>query len=242
VVLLQSFYGELMGSQFRYFFGILDSPNFDLFLWFVLCHRPDMAMIFWQWCKQPILTAIVAACMCRKMALHHNIQHALSAEAMQKSADFFEKLAIKVCQEAFKDDAYQAMAALEQPLPLWPGYKVIDLAYHARCYDFVSVCGFREINRRFAGDLLDFDHLLSFPGGFRVVLSVDAAVILMILCRSNAATHTATHAACKTHTAAHTATHIAAHTATRTATHTACKTHASCALTSAVTILMILCW
>ena len=168
---------------------------------------------------------------------------------MQKSADFFEKLAIKVCQEAFKDDAYQAMAALEQPLPLWPGYKVIDLAYHARCYDFVSVCGFREINRRFAWDLLDFDHLLSCPGGFRVVLSVDAAVILMILCRLYAATHTAahtaahtaictathtaTHAACKTHTAAHTATHIATHTATRTATrtatHAACKTHSSCA-------------
>ena len=60
-MLLQSFYSDLMGDRFYYYFGILDPPCFDLFLWFVLCHRSDMAMIFWRECNQCMLTAIGAA-------------------------------------------------------------------------------------------------------------------------------------------------------------------------------------
>jgi hypothetical protein len=106
LVLLQSFYKHLLGKGFRYYYGILDSPNFDLFLWFVLCHRPDMAMIFWQNCKEPMFTAILAAYICRKMAGHHTITHSSSADEMRVTADSFEALAIKVCQAAFNDDRH----------------------------------------------------------------------------------------------------------------------------------------
>ena len=181
IVLLQSLYQDLLGKQFRYFFGILDSPNFDLFLWFVLSNRPNMAMIFWHFCKQPMLTAIVGAYLCRKMATHHTSKHAAYAEDLMTAAKRFEELAIQVCKSAFLDDRYRAMAALEQPLPLWPGLKLMDLAFHAKCLDFISRCCSRGIDRRWAGDLMDTDHTYAFPGGFRLVLSVDWSVLVQIV-------------------------------------------------------------
>lgn len=97
------------------------------------------------------------------------------------SADNFEQLAMRVCKAAFDDDKYQGMAALEQPLSLWPGYKLMDLAYHAECFDFISACCSREIDRRLAGDLLPTDHTLALPGGLRVVLGVHAAVLTALM-------------------------------------------------------------
>ena len=46
LALLQILLSDLLGS--RYYFGISDAPHLDLFLWFILCHRPDMAIIWWQ--------------------------------------------------------------------------------------------------------------------------------------------------------------------------------------------------
>ena len=97
------------------------------------------------------------------------------------SADNFEQLAMRVCKAAFEDDKYQGMAALEQPLPLLPGYKLIELAYYAECFDFISACCSREIDRRFAGDLLPTDHTLALPGGLRVVLGVHASVLTALV-------------------------------------------------------------
>jgi len=181
ITLLQSLYQDLLGQRFRYFFGILDSPNFDLFLWFVLSNRPNMAVIFWHFCKQPILTALVGAYLCRKMANHPTSKHAAYAEELLNAAKKFEKLAIQVCKSAFLDNRYKAMAALEQPLPLWPGLKLIDLAYQAGCLEFISTCCSRGIDRRWAGDLMHTDHTYALPGGFRLVLSVDSSVVVTIL-------------------------------------------------------------
>ena len=77
-----------------------------------------MAVIFWHFCKQPILTALVGAYLCRKMANHPTSKHAAYAEELLNAAKKFEKLAIQVCKSAFLDNRYKAMAALEQPLPL----------------------------------------------------------------------------------------------------------------------------
>jgi len=172
---LQTFLSDLLGS--RYSFGSFDAPYFDLFLWFVLSHRPDMAMIWWEWCKRPMLTAIVGSYLLRQLAKHHTVKNATVAEDMRRSAARFEQLAISVCLQAFEDDRYEALAALEQPVPLFPGSKLIDLAYTAGCLDFISVCGRPSINRRMAGDLLDVDMPFELPGGLSFVLSPDAAVL-----------------------------------------------------------------
>ena len=114
------------------------------------------------------------------MAEHRTTEHASRAEDMRKSAVYWEKLAINLCQTAFEDDRHNAMAVLEQSLPLWPGFRLLDLAYQAKCLDFVSQCCAQGIDRRFSGDLLYTHHHFVFPGGVRLDLSVDIAVILMI--------------------------------------------------------------
>ena len=182
IVLLQTFFRDLLGSGFRFYLGILDSPTLDLFLWFVLCHRPGMATIFWRYCKQPILTAVMAAHMCRAMAKHNSIQEASVAGDMRQTAAYFETIAIRVYEKAFDNDVFLARDVLEQPLPLFPGLKLLDLAYTADCFEFLSVCCAREIDRRFAGDLLHTNHHLILPGlGTRISLSVDVAVIVCFL-------------------------------------------------------------
>jgi hypothetical protein len=70
---------------------------------------------------------------------------------------------------------------MNRPLALWPGYKLMDLAHKANCHDFISLCCAPEINRRFAGDLLDTNHHFVLPGGIQIVLPVDVSVILAIL-------------------------------------------------------------
>ena len=181
VVLFQSFLRELMGERFYWHFGMLDSPTFDIFVWFVVCNRTSMAMIFWQRVKHPILSAILGAFMLRKLASHHAIKHNACAQEMRRSADLFETLAIKVFQSSSEDDAEKTLAMLEQPVPFWPGDKLLDLAYKARCTEFVSVCCPHAINRRFAGDLVDAEHIVDLPLGFSLVISTDTAVLLVII-------------------------------------------------------------
>ena len=89
----------------------------------------------------------MAANICRMMAEHRTTEHASRAAEFRKTAAYWEKLAIEIYQTSFEDDQYSAMAALEQPVPLWPGIRLLDLAYQAKCLDFVSQCCVQGIHR-----------------------------------------------------------------------------------------------
>ena len=53
-------------------------------------------LITCQWCKKPMLTAIIGSHLLRQMAKHHVVKHATIADGMRESAMLLEKLAIKV--------------------------------------------------------------------------------------------------------------------------------------------------
>ena len=88
-----------------------------------------------------------------------------------------------VCARAHTQvcDLFEALTALEQPLALFPGFKLIDLAYEAGCLDFISVCCRPSIDRRFAGDLLETDQPYELPGGVSVVVDSNVAVLAALI-------------------------------------------------------------
>ena len=97
LVLLHSVYGELMGNRFTYHLSISDAPALDLMLWFTLCNLPDMALIFWTHCQNPLMAAVLAAFVLQQMAKHPSIQHNNEvASSMHMAAKRFEALAMNV--------------------------------------------------------------------------------------------------------------------------------------------------
>ena len=182
LVLLHSVYGELMGNRFTYHLGISDAPALDLMLWFTLCNLPDMALIFWTHCQNPLMAAVLAAFVLKQMVKHPSIQHNNEvASSMHMAAKRFEALAMNVYRAGAATDQSMALAALEQPMTLWPGYKLLDLSYKAGCLDFLSECCAHAIDRRFAGDLAPAQQPIELVGGISFMLSLDMAVCLMIL-------------------------------------------------------------
>ena len=102
-----SLIGALLGDQLGYSDTMKSDPALELFIYAVLLNRRELAMVYFEKLTEPLLAALVACKLCRALlALFDNAEDAKRCNAITKSADFYEDVAIRVLNTCY--DAEQA--------------------------------------------------------------------------------------------------------------------------------------
>ncbi|XP_069119564.1 transient receptor potential cation channel subfamily M member 2-like isoform X4 [Argopecten irradians] len=114
----------------------------DFLLWAVLTNKMDMAEIFWKRSHEPILTALIASAILRKMA---GKAHGLAEPAMEKEmllhSRVFRQRAIDVTQKMYELNEQEAVFVLEgeNKVPVW-GIRenALEFSQERKIYSFVA--------------------------------------------------------------------------------------------------------
>lgn len=114
----------------------------DFLLWAVLTNKMDMAEIFWKRSHEPILTALIASAILRKMS---GKAHGLAEPAMEKEmllhSRVFRQRAIDVTQKMYELNEQEAVFVLEgeNEVPVW-GIRenALEFSQERKIYSFVA--------------------------------------------------------------------------------------------------------
>jgi hypothetical protein len=155
LVILEDVYVHLCGNAFRYRVGI-QGTEFDLFFWYVLQNKRDLAFEMWKHVTYPAQSAIFAAYMLRKMAKTKYAEPP-EQDKMLANAKYFEEKAVLVLQAAEDDDRDLAAASIDCDLELWRGMSLMDVAVKGECFRVLQTGCFKwAIRSRLYGDLTPY--------------------------------------------------------------------------------------
>eukprot|EP00961_Rhodomonas_salina_P188498 2543997-Rhodomonas_salina.1 len=148
VVKMDVIYAQILGVEWRYSYGMYGGA-WDLFLWAILMNRPPIARMVWEKVEHPVVAALTACRLFRKLASLTNMKKDAATE-MLEAAHTFEQIAtrtspharvclgrvdgsvgaggVQVQLLAMEDNSEQALEALEIPLGCWDGLTAYDLA------------------------------------------------------------------------------------------------------------------
>ena len=114
------------------------SPFTELFLWSVLLQRQELALFFWEIGEDALAKALIAIRIYRqlaKLAEEEDID-TNNVERLNKYADEFSDLAMKLLDASFKADQEQAKTLLTYEMDSWSRRTNLNLAYAAKHYQF----------------------------------------------------------------------------------------------------------
>jgi hypothetical protein len=160
LLLLEGIYNELLGDNFCYHIGCM-GPELDLFFLNVLYNRMEMAEVFWRRSPLPIISAISAAFLLRKLAKSDGVEPA-DSDLMLENAQLFEKKAVGVMKAAQKKNRQLATLILDCVWCrfVWMEMTLLDLAVKSKCDIFVEECCREAIDARMYGDMDPYQNSL----------------------------------------------------------------------------------
>lgn len=170
VVKMDVIYAQILGVEWRYSYGMYGGA-WDLFLWAILMNRPPIARMVWEKVEHPVVAALTACRLFRKLASLTNMKKDAATE-MLEAAHTFEQIATRVQLLAMEDNSEQALEALEIPLGCWDGLTAYDLAVLSESTAFISQCCMEARDQRWYGDITAHSSVLGLPQWCAVVLSV----------------------------------------------------------------------
>ncbi|XP_072860517.2 transient receptor potential cation channel subfamily M member 4 [Pogona vitticeps] len=135
--------GPLPNGDPVYHNELTPNPWTDLFIWAVLLNRREMAMYFWEMAPDAVAGALAAACMLRELS--HFETEAEEEAAMKDLAMSFEKLAMGVFGECYRNGEPRAYKLLVRRSHLWGGATVLQLAHQADARLFFAHDGVQSL-------------------------------------------------------------------------------------------------
>ncbi|PAA65773.1 hypothetical protein BOX15_Mlig022392g1, partial [Macrostomum lignano] len=110
----------------------------DLFIWAILCHNMELAVLFWKNGKNQISTALIG-----RLLLQHMAEDADSNDEMELKSVFeadsqrFEELALGVLAKCYERNRDITKAVLIRELPMWNSQTPLAIAEGSQCLDFM---------------------------------------------------------------------------------------------------------
>jgi hypothetical protein len=115
-----------------------DEPYVELFLWAILCKRPNLIDFFWERTSQPILMAIVAAVIYSKLSWYYAAQNKNAGKSQQQRKRSFQDRANDLMAIAFASDAEKALSLLEKRNKRWGDRNLMQMAYIGYLRNFIA--------------------------------------------------------------------------------------------------------
>lgn len=114
-------------------------PYFYLMIWAILMmNLQGIAKFFWQHCKEPIPSALIASAIYR--VLRENCQPAnkLLADRLFKAEKEFQDLACGVLNQCYKENPDETDRILTRKRLRWRNLTCLEIAYQMKAYSFMS--------------------------------------------------------------------------------------------------------
>lgn len=112
----------------------------DLFVWAVLKHRQEMALLLWQHGEQAMARAVVACKLYRTLAMEAKESNMgdTMAEELKKNSLEFGQLAVDVLDQAFRENERMAMKLLTWEMKDWSNFTCLQMAVSSGLRPFVA--------------------------------------------------------------------------------------------------------
>nr|XP_034338901.1 transient receptor potential cation channel subfamily M member-like 2 isoform X2 [Crassostrea gigas] len=114
-------------------------PYFYLMIWAILMmNLQDIAKFFWQHCKEPIPSAIIASGIYRVLRKNCQPANKLLADQLSKAEKDFLDLACGVLNQCYTDRPDETDRILTRKRPRWRNLTCLEIAYQMKIYSFMT--------------------------------------------------------------------------------------------------------
>nr|XP_034338904.1 transient receptor potential cation channel subfamily M member-like 2 [Crassostrea gigas]XP_034338905.1 transient receptor potential cation channel subfamily M member-like 2 [Crassostrea gigas] len=114
-------------------------PYFYLMIWAILMmNLQDIAKFFWQHCKEPIPSALIASGIYRVLRKNCQPANRLLADKLFKAEKEFQDLACGVLNQCYTDHPDETDRILTRKRPRWRNLTCLEIAYQMKVYSFMS--------------------------------------------------------------------------------------------------------
>lgn len=114
-------------------------PYFYLMIWAILMlNLQDIAKFFWEHCKEPIPSALIASGIYRVLRKNCQPANRLLADKLFKAEKEFQDLACGVLNQCYTDHPDETDRILTRKRPRWRNLTCLEIAYQMKAYSFMS--------------------------------------------------------------------------------------------------------
>ncbi|XP_061188847.1 transient receptor potential cation channel subfamily M member-like 2 [Saccostrea echinata] len=114
-------------------------PYFYLLVWSILMmNLQELAKFFWQHCKEPLPSALIACGIYRTMRKKCQPANKLLADRLLESELEFQSLACGVLSQFYKDNPDETERMLTRKRPRWRNLTCLEIAYKMKVHSFMT--------------------------------------------------------------------------------------------------------
>ncbi|CAG2254472.1 unnamed protein product [Mytilus edulis] len=112
----------------------------DLLIWSLFAHRPRLALLFWKWSEDKLVTALLAAALLKRMALKAiKVADKSVYEELMDHSRLFEQRSLKILETLYKKYPSEATNLMTSVFTVWDiDISPLRCAYESEFYDFVA--------------------------------------------------------------------------------------------------------
>ena len=157
-----------------------DQPFFELFIWAVLCKKPELLDYFWERSGNPVLAALFASSVYYKLVKNFKLEY--DNEILNQFTETWLKRANDILEVGFSKDKLKTVSLVERKHKRFDGRSIIKLAFSGGQRGFINNPTCQEaVRSSWQRGIVQMNPVLSILAIFFPVLVLTPAFVFLPL-------------------------------------------------------------